>query len=287
MTNSPTVSILVANFNNGKYFKDCYESLLKQSFQDFEVIIVDDCSTDNSVEVIKQIVGDDYRCHIYQNEVNSGVGYTKKRCIDLANGMLCAFVDPDDAIVPNALEVMVKAHEDPKLGLVYSNFVFCDENLNKNKIHKTEQVKNDDPLFFNLGGIISHLAVFKKATYNVTDGLSSTLKKAIDQDLYIKLYEKAPVKYIDEDLYLYRIHSEGISTNDNVDKAHYWHWNAILDAARRRNVEVDEMFFTYFVRKNKYFKDLKKRNDVLSLLKKSRWLKLGHKLGLFKFYDLL
>lgn len=58
---------------------------------------MDDKSTDKSIELIKNIIGEDLRFKIYINEVNKGVGFTKKNCIDFSNGDYCVFIDPDDA----------------------------------------------------------------------------------------------------------------------------------------------------------------------------------------------
>lgn len=288
MDNNPLFSILIANYNNGKYFIDCYNSILSQSYQNWEAIIVDDCSTDNSVEQIKNIVGTDKRFKIFKNEQNSGVGFTKNRCIALANGELCAFVDPDDAIVPSAIEIMIKQHtEHPETSLIYSNFIFCNALLEKKNTFQQRQIQNNDSTFFNQKGEISHFAVFKKSAYNQTSGLDTSMKRAIDQDLYLKLYDIAPVKHIDKDLYLYRIHEGGISTNSNIDKAYFWHWEAIKSTAKRRHLSIEDIFLEKFERRERYAKEVEEHQKLRTLLKKSRWLKLGYKLGLFKLYKYL
>ena len=133
--NNNSFSILIANYNNGRFFKECYDSIIAQTYQNWEAIIVDDYSSDNSVEEIKKIVGEDSRFKIYTNETNSGVGFTKKKCIELANGEICGFVDPDDAISENALEIMTALHKENKnISLIYSNFIYCDENLKITRI---------------------------------------------------------------------------------------------------------------------------------------------------------
>lgn len=284
MTNQPLVSILVANYNNGHYFKDCYDSLVKQTYQNWEVIIVDDCSTDNSVAVIKTLVGQDQRFKIYENNENKGAGYTKRRCVELANGEICGFVDPDDAIVESAIDVMVKKHQEEQLvSLIYSQFYLCDENLNIQKPWKTKQVSNNSKDFFNFDGTISHFASFKKAAYFKTEGIDSYLQRAVDQDLYLKLYEVAEVLFLDEHLYMYRIHDGGISTIKNVNKASYWHWVAAIKAAERRNVNIEDLFVENLEQRAV----LRKLNHKLDLIKKSKWLRLGYKLGLFKGYKYL
>ena len=101
------ISILIANYNNGRYFKDCYDSIISQSYDNWEVIIVDDCSTDNSVELIKKFIDGDERFKFYQNTQNKGCGYTKRKCLDLATGEFCAFLDPDDAIFSYDVECLL------------------------------------------------------------------------------------------------------------------------------------------------------------------------------------
>ncbi|MEZ0129887.1 glycosyltransferase family 2 protein [Flavobacterium sp. LBUM151] len=108
--NTPLVSILVANYNNGHFFADCYQSILNQTYINWEVIIVDDGSIDDSVRVVKKMIGDDKRFKLYVNKENKGCGYTKNRCALLAQGEILGFLDPDDALTSNALTVMSEAH---------------------------------------------------------------------------------------------------------------------------------------------------------------------------------
>ncbi|MFP3541126.1 glycosyltransferase family 2 protein, partial [Pseudomonas sp. SIMBA_044] len=82
-------SILIDNYNNGKFFKQCYDSIISQKYIDWEVIILDDCSTDNSLELINALIKNDCRFKLFENEINSGVGVTKSKLIELANGDIC------------------------------------------------------------------------------------------------------------------------------------------------------------------------------------------------------
>ena len=279
MTNTPLFSILIANFNNGKFFKDCYDSIIAQSYQNWEAIIVDDCSTDNSVQLIRQLIGEDKRFKLYHNEENKGCGFTKRRCVELASGEICGFLDPDDIITENALEVTVSVHiNNPETSLVYSDFAFCDEKLTEKSVRNQKQIDNEDKDFFNLTGVISHFTAFKKSYYSKTDGINSFLKRAVDQDLYLKLYEQGKVLHINKKLYKYRIHNDGISTNANAAKAHFWHWVVIIDAAKRRGVNVEELFISRTLIPQME-KDLE--NEIASY-NKSIVFKFLRKLGLFK-----
>jgi glycosyltransferase involved in cell wall biosynthesis len=97
-------SILIANYNNGKYLEDALQSIFKQTYENWEIVIVDDASTDESQKVY-EIHKNNPKVKLYFNEQNMGCGYTKKRCIDLAIGEICGFLDPDDILDKEALLV--------------------------------------------------------------------------------------------------------------------------------------------------------------------------------------
>lgn len=145
---NPLFSILIAHYNNGRFFNDCYKSILSQTYKNWEVVLVDDGSTDDSVAQIKKIIGDDARFRFFENTENKGCGFTKRRCAELAHGELCAFVDPDDAITPDALEVMVQEHAKyPEASIIYSDTYWCDALLNVQYERKSEQVKTEILIF--------------------------------------------------------------------------------------------------------------------------------------------
>jgi glycosyltransferase involved in cell wall biosynthesis len=233
-------SILIANYNNGKFFKDCYHSIIDQSFTEWEAVILDDASTDNSLEVISALIKDDIRFKIYKNDKNSGVGITKSKLIELANGNLCGFVDPDDAITPNALQSAMDVFiKDQQTVLTYSSFMKCDEYLKPVEQFKSGmQVINNDPFFFNCPVHIVHFVCFRKNIYEQTEKMNSEMRIAEDQDLYLKMYEKGKVKYINEPNYLYRAHSGGISQNENLPKSREYFARVIFNTMKRRGLKT-------------------------------------------------
>lgn len=272
---SKLFSIAIANYNNGKYFKDCYESIIAQSYSHFEVVIVDDASTDNSVALIQDIIAQDHRFVLYQNDVNKGCGYTKRRCAELTKGEWFAFLDPDDTIVSHALERMVEKHTQlPECSIVYSRLYLCDTTLNITSVQEGDrQVPSNDPYYFNLDGFITQFASFKKKYYDQTEGIDPYLQRAVDQDIYAKLYEKGTVHYIDEPLYYYRIHEQGISsTHANVDKAFYWFWVVIIHAAKRRSVNVEDLFVHYFSRRSAEPASIPRKN-IFYFLRKFKFIR--------------
>lgn len=232
-------SLLISHYNNYNYFLDCYKSILAQTCQKFEVIIVDDCSTDNSYKKLQELLKNDARFKLYRNEQNKGVGFTKRKCADLATGELCAFLDPDDALVPEAVEEMSKFFEENKsITAAYSQLYLCDKQLSSRKVfEKTSKIKSKDIHFFNLNFEVAHFFVFRKEKYLQTEGINPILTSAVDQDLYLKLYETGDLFYLKKPLYLYRLHNEGVSQNKQKKEKLNENWNQVLaDTLRRRSI---------------------------------------------------
>lgn len=101
----PKVSVIVANYNNARYLRDCLQSIAEQSFADFECIVVDDGSTDGSAKIIRRFARRDQRfVPVFQE--NRGVSAARNRGLDMALGEYVAFLDSDDCFCPDAIGVM-------------------------------------------------------------------------------------------------------------------------------------------------------------------------------------
>ncbi len=232
-------SILIAHYNNYNYFTECYHSILKQTHQNFEVILVDDCSIDDSFEKILALVKNDLRFKLFRNDENKGVGFTKRKCVEMASGEICGFVDPDDAIAETALEDALKEHKNAEISAVYSQFQLCDSRLKPQKIYpNSKQVKNYDPLFFNIFFEVNHFFTFRKSAYDATSGINPELTSAVDQDLYLKIYETGKVMFIPKPNYLYRLHEKGVSQEKSKKGKLNKNWNtALYETLKRRNIQ--------------------------------------------------
>ena len=231
-------SILIANYNNGKYFRDCYNSLIAQTHKNWEVIIVDDASTDDSVKIIEAIIKNDPRFSIYHNTSNRGCGYTKRECMKYAKSELCAYLDPDDALYEDALEKTIHEFIKEDIIAVYSQMMLCNENLIPDKVFAgTKQIYNSR-YFFNCPTQFAHFFAFKKETYLKTSGINPHLKSAVDQDLYLKILEHGNIKYIREPLYFYRLHSNGISQQTFKQGAKESFARVIHDTMKRRGIRM-------------------------------------------------
>jgi len=126
----PEFSVLMASYNNSQYIDRAIESVINQTFKEWELVIVDDSSTDKSVEVIKAYLTDS-RVKFFRNRRNTGYIRTLRRLINESRSAILGILDSDDALEEDALEKMYEAHvTNPDCGFIYSNFVFCDQDLN-------------------------------------------------------------------------------------------------------------------------------------------------------------
>lgn len=235
-------SLLVAQYNNGKYFKECFQSITNQTEKEFEVIILDDCSTDGSLEIITNLTQNDNRFKIYHNKKNEGCGFTKKKLIELATGTICGFLDPDDSLHPDAIKLSLEKYQENKKTVgTYSQFMLCDENLKPIKLHlNSKQISPNQNDFFNEEINISHFFTFKKEVYQKTEGINPYYKIAEDMDLILKIYEQGILVFIDEPLYNYRLHAEGVSSHQfNKIRAKFWFAIVLYEAHKRRKLPLD------------------------------------------------
>jgi len=241
----PLFSVLIANYNNGKYLMDAVESVRKQTYTNWEIILVDDCSTDNSTELYGELE-QDKRIHVYYNDCNHGCGYTKHRCAELATGEICGFLDPDDAITEDALEIMVEAHiQKSNSSLIYSTHFIANENLQIVGVSHYACTIPMGHTYLTYQKGISHFATFKNDMYRETCGINKFMLRAVDQDLYLLLEEAGEVHYIDKPTYLYR-QNTGLNISlggRNQQKARYWELYAMMNACKRRGLSAEQYVF--------------------------------------------
>jgi glycosyltransferase involved in cell wall biosynthesis len=217
MENKPLISIVIANYNSENYINDTLNSLYIQTYDNIEIIIIDDCSNDNSVNIINSWNFPKLKNLVFiRNRENLGGGVTKLIGLERARGEIVGFVDCDDYLDSQAVEKMVAAHmKFDKVGLVYSNAFRIDSSgkikglLNKSrKLNCGHSILEEDCAF--------HFATWKSKYYELcVNGFSSKFNIAYDLDLYYKLEEVSDVMFIDEPLYYYRSHGNNLSIGLN------------------------------------------------------------------------
>jgi glycosyltransferase involved in cell wall biosynthesis len=231
------VSVLIANYNNGKYFKDCYAGLIAQDYPNWEALILDDLSTDDSVAVIKEIIKDDSRFKLVLEDKNRGVGYAKGRLAQIADGDILAVLDPDDALKSNAISSIVRGYSEmPEAVGVYTGYFHCDAELKNESLAEEDPDPVNRPLAYWERGIgtVHHFFSFRRDAYQKTEGISPTIRNADDIDLYLKLEEVGPFYRVKEPVYLYR-HARGTLSNfENASSSWVWVMRVLYQNGKRR-----------------------------------------------------
>lgn len=284
MDSKAKISILIANYNNGHFFVEAYHSLVNQTCTQWEAVVIDDASTDDSAEIIENLIFGDKRFRFYQNKKNEGYQRTIIRAIELSQAEIFGRLDPDDVLHPKALELSLKEHENhPEVGLVYSDVFICDENLRILYHHESCQVETLNEKYYLLAGEIGAFATFKKVLYHLAGGIDPSIKRAEDIDLYIKMCETAPVKRIPQPLYYYRILNNSLSKGENGERSYFWHFVSLINMAERRKLNIEDLFVEHFIEREKLIPYSIRRNNLLKLVKSSTilskmWLKTGREL---------
>jgi glycosyltransferase involved in cell wall biosynthesis len=235
------VSVLIANYNNGRFLHDAFRSVLGQTYDQWEVVFVDDGSTDDSVAIAREYAENDRRIRVYANGRNRGCGYTKRQCVARSRGDIRGFLDSDDVLAPNALAAMVREHgRYAGVSLVYSDHNICGNDLREICRNVYHEPGSESFLMTVIG--VNHFATFKQSYYNKTSGVNASFERAVDRDLYLKLEEVGSVMYLPEPLYYYRIHDNSNSTMDRSRRTEYWAWQARFDACERRDLVKEDIF---------------------------------------------
>lgn len=226
-------SVIVANYNNGQYLPELIQSILNQTYTNWELIIVDDCSIESPVKYIAKYLTDKRIQYLVHDE-NLGVAATFKTAIDNASGEIIGMLGADDALVITAIEIMVNEHyQYPDVSMINSECYWCDEKLNiLNKLEFYKPLQAGQTLIRNL--TIGSFATFKRIFYNKTEGFDPAFKRAVDHDIYLKLDEVGALRFIYKPLYLYRKNAIGISQNSNGAKAAQFSLIAKYNAYKRR-----------------------------------------------------
>lgn len=224
MSKTISVSIITATYNSSSLIVDTYKSILNQSLFNWEWIITDDCSSDDTYEVLQDLSNNDSRIVIFKNHVNSGAAVSRNNSLQHACGKFIAFIDSDDLWVAQKLEKQVKFMEEKNI-----DFSFTAYELTNDKGEKTGQ-KVDT----HLKGFVTYEDMLKK---KATLGCSTVmlrnkafedlsmplLRTGQDYATWLKLLKSGKSAYpLTEVLTLYRILPNSISRNKFKKAKRQW-----------------------------------------------------------------
>lgn len=276
MKRKPLVSVIIPAYNAVEYIKRCVNSIRNQSYKKLQIIIIDDGSTDNTVNVCKEYVQKDSRIELYSKK-NSGVANTRNYGLDCANGEYVMFVDTDDYIAPNMISLL--------LGKIKSaDFIMCNTVIFNGQNQVIKKSGFEDKLIDTRGFwdyvyngfwvecIVPWNKLYKRELFNTLRYPSGKTNE--DEYLITKLIEKCTtIQTVKDSLYFHYDNPESLSNVDNSVGIKFLDGvDALLDRAQD-SLENHEYYLTdyslravpnlfikqYSLRKYKKYKVLKKR----------------------------
>lgn len=216
--NEIKVSVIMPSYNGEKFIKESVFSVLNQTHKNVELIVVDDCSSDSSYDLVKSIKDD--RIFLYRNETNRGAAYSRNFAIAHATGDYIAFLDGDDIWKEDKLEKQLKFMTDNSYDFSYTNYEWINSNSEKLGIIRTGPKKVTNRML-RKSDYIGCLTVMYRRTIFPDLCIPNDIKKRNDYALWLLLSERADCYLLDEVLALYRRQDKGLSSSKKADLFKY------------------------------------------------------------------
>jgi len=255
MNSNPLVSIITPVYNHEKFIGDTINSIINQTYQNWEMLVVDDCSTDRSWEIIQEYAGKDSRIKAFRNTENKGLIPNWKFLIDNSKGEYIAFLEGDDIFYKNNLAKKIEIFEKfPDVGMVYCNFNVISENgevIIKNhklfqrvRVYKNEYIEPSEylgskyHLINSYSQVMIKRLVIKKTGYPRTFCPLEKIFLPSDWDFNFRISTENKIYYIEDILFGYRKHSSN-SSYDAITA--YRHMSFVLDDYRKKFIKNSEV----------------------------------------------
>jgi Glycosyl transferase family 2 len=205
--NTPKVTVMMAVYNAGKYLRQAIESILSQSFGDFELLIHDDGSTDDSAQIIDSYR--DSRIRAGRNPVNQGEERVRNHCLRVARGEYIAVLDADDIACQDRLQIQIDVLDrNNDMALVGSVYEIIDESgrvIGKQKVYSDELAIKWGLLFSNQFG--HSTVMYRRKDVLAVGGYDETLPWGTDFDLWVRLAIRRRLANLKYPMSQYRIHT--------------------------------------------------------------------------------
>ena len=216
------ISIIMAAYNTEKTIEQAINSVLSQTYTNFELLVVNDCSTDRTAELVKSIAAKDSRVRLISNVKNSGVSYTRKHGLEEAKGSWIAILDSDDAWAPEKLEKQIDLQKKTNADLLFTGSAFMDSNGRPIDwyLHAPAEVTYRQLLKQNV--LSNSSALVRKELYEVHYAIGDGMHE--DFAIWLSILKEGKKAYgVDEPLLIYRIAKS--SKSGNKVKAATMNWN--------------------------------------------------------------
>lgn len=214
------VSVIMPAYNCGDFIGIALDSVINQSYKNWEVIVVDDCSTDNTADVVQEYIKKDNRIKYHKLDKNSGAAVARNKAVDLATGKYIAFLDSDDVWFPEKLTKQIGFMEDNGYGFTCTSYTKINEKgeyLNRTIVASPK--RNYDGILKTCPGNSTVIYDAEKlGKFKIPD-----IKKRNDYVMWLQVIKKEKYLYgIAEPLGSHRVRKEGISSNKKSLVGYHW-----------------------------------------------------------------
>ena len=225
------VSIFMPSYNTGRFIAETIQSVLAQSYENWELLIVDDCSPDNTDDVVAQFV--DSRIKYFKNEKNSGAAVSRNCALREAKGRWIAFLDSDDLWQPTKLEKQIEFMEENGCAFSYTNYCEINEDSTPRGITVTgpKRITKAGMYAYCWPGCLTVMYDAERiGLVQIAD-----IKKNNDYAMWLQICPKADCYLLDEDLGAYRKRSGSISRQGYMTLIK-WHYKLFREALDKNPV---------------------------------------------------
>jgi glycosyltransferase involved in cell wall biosynthesis len=202
------ISIVLPTYNGEKFIRQSIDTCLQQTYRNIELIIIDDCSTDNTPAIIKEYLGRDDRIIYHRNETNIKLPASLNKGFALARGNYLTWTSDDNYYATNALEVLLESLKGrPNCDLAYCSYTFVNEN------NKPLDIFQYTPGHLLFKCIIGGCFLYTRKLHTETGTYDVTKFRMEDYDYWLRASTKFKIHYVDRpELYFYRKHNESLTS---------------------------------------------------------------------------
>ena len=255
MSNIDLVSIIMPSYNNGLYIKKTINSVLGQSYTNWELLIVDDCSYDNSIKIINTFC--DKRIKVIKNNVNCGAAICRNKALALAKGKWIAFLDSDDYWLPNKLEKQTEFMINNNYCFSFTDYRICNDGMLSDYIITAPDIVTKRKLY-NWCYFFTSTVMYDREKIGLIQ--IEDLKKNNDYAMWFHALDKTNAYRLPECLAYYNKHENSISSGSKLKliKYHYILYRKELKKSKIMSIvlTVNNLFFGV-IKKIKYKKKVR------------------------------
>jgi glycosyltransferase involved in cell wall biosynthesis/Tfp pilus assembly protein PilF len=218
------VSIVIPTFNRAEYLEEAIESALKQTYDNCEIIVCDDCSTDNTQTILDKYKD---RITVLSHHRNRGVSAALNSCIRASSGDFISWLSSDDVYMPEKIEKQIEfLHKNPDIAMVYSDFHYIDRNSIKGEQANVQPLADgrETEELFERNPINGCSAMFKRECIDKVgwfdEGLGGRRGYTADGAMWHKLAHFYKIRFMNEPLLYYRLHDDNVA--NKIDTSKHW-----------------------------------------------------------------